>query len=97
MTSKSSLYSLARLLLIIGGLVLILGAVLDVVGGLRGLFDLNFRISSLGFFTGVVIALIAGVVAFIGAGQIATFSFYLRRGVLGCLAGGPGGGPVLTR
>src|SRR5439155_8427124 len=70
MTSKSSLYSLARLLLIIGGLVLILGAVLDVVGGLRGLFDLTFRIPSLDFLTGLVIAIIAGIVAFAGAGQI---------------------------
>ena len=91
MTSKSSLYSLARLLLIIGGLVLILGAVLDVVGGLRGLFDLNFRISSLGFLTGVVIAIIAGVVAFIGAGQISNVALNIILVVLGYLAGGLGG------
>jgi len=91
MTSKSSLYSLARLLLIIGGLVLILGAVLDVVGGLRGLFDLNFRISSLGFLTGVVIVIIAGVVAFIGAGQISNVALNIILVVLGYLAGGLGG------
>ena len=91
MTSKSSLYSLARLLLIVGGLVLILGAVLDVVGGLRGLFDLNFRISSLGFLTGVVIAIIAGVVAFIGAGQISNVALNIILVVLGYLAGGLGG------
>jgi hypothetical protein len=91
MTSKSSFYSLARILLIIGGLILILGAALDVVGGLRGLFDLNFRISSLGFLTGVVIAIIAGVVAFIGAGQISNTALNIILIVLGYLAGGLGG------
>jgi|SRR2546425_6112018 len=91
MTSKSSLYSLGRLLLVIGGLVLILGAVLEVVGGLGGLFDLNFRISSLGFLTGVVIAIIAGVVAFIGAGQISNAALNIILLILGYLAGGLGG------
>src|SRR6266516_4590302 len=88
MTSKSSLYSLARLLLIIGGLVLILGAVLDIAGGLRGVFDLTFRIPSLGFLTGVVIAIIAGVVAFVGAGQISNPALNI---ILGYLAWGIGG------
>ena len=91
MTSKSSLYSLARLLLIIGGLVLILGAVLDVVGGLRGLFDLTFRIPSLDFLTGLVIAIIAGVVAFVGAGQIKNPALNIILLILGYLAWGIGG------
>jgi len=91
MTSKSSLYSLARLLLIIGGLVLILGAVLDVVGGLRGLFDLTFRIPSLDFLTGLVIAIIAGIVAFAGAGQIKNPALNIILLILGYLAWGIGG------
>ncbi|HEX9197312.1 MAG TPA: hypothetical protein VF906_05910 [Candidatus Bathyarchaeia archaeon] len=91
MTSRSSLYSLARLLLIVGGLVLILGAVLEVVGGLRGLFDLTFRIPSLDFLTGLVIAIIAGVVAFAGAGQIKNPALNIILLILGYLAWGIGG------
>jgi hypothetical protein len=91
MTSKSSLYSLARLLLIIGGLILVLTAALDVVGGLRGLLDLNFRIPSIDFLTGVVIAVIAGFVAFIAAGQIGNVTLLIVVIVLGYLASGIGG------
>jgi len=91
MTSKSSLYSLARLFLIIGGLVLILGAVLEVAGGPRGLFDLTFRIPSLDFLTGLVIAIIAGVVAFVGAGQIKNPALNIILLILGYLAWGIGG------
>jgi len=83
MTSKSSLYSLARLFLIIGALILILGAVLEIVGGLRGLFDLTFRIPSLGFLTGVV--------AFVGAGQIKNPALNMILLILGYLAWGIGG------
>jgi len=91
MTSKSSLYSLARLLLIIGGLVLILGAVLEVVGGLRGLFNLTFRIPSPDFLTGLIIAIIAGVVAFVGVGQIKNPALNIILLILGYLAWGIGG------
>ena len=91
MTSTSSLYSLARLLLIIGALILILGAVLEIVGGLRGLFDLTFLIPSLGFLTGLVIAIIAGVVAFVGAGQIKNPALNIILLILGYLAWGIGG------
>jgi len=91
MTSKSSLYSLARLFLIIGALILILGAVLEIVGGLRGLFDLTFRIPSIGFLTGAVIAIIAGVVVFVGAGQIRNPALNMILLILGYLAWGIGG------
>ncbi len=100
MTSTSSLYSLARLLLIIGALILILGAVLEIVGGLRGLFDLTFLIPSLGFLTGLVIAIIAGIVAFaiiagivafVGAGQIKNTALNIILLILGYLAWGIGG------
>ena len=91
MTSKSGLYSLARLLLVIGGLILILGAVLDIAGGLRGLFDLNLQFPSLGFLTRVIVAIVVGIVALIGAGQVSNVVLNVILLILGYIAGGIGG------
>lgn len=91
MTTRSSLYSIARLLLIIGGLILILESVLQIAGGLRGLFDLNLQFPSLGFLAGVVVAIIVGIVAFVGAGQVSNPILMVVLLILGFFAGGIGG------
>ena len=79
------------MLLIIGGLILILSAVLQIAGGLRGLFDLNLQFPSLGSLTEVAIAIIVGIVAFAGAGQVSNSVLNVVLLILGFIAGGLGG------
>src|SRR5213080_1394423 len=52
---------------------------------------LTFLIPSLGFLTGLVIAIIAGIVAFVGAGQIKNTALNIILLILGYLAWGIGG------
>ena len=91
MTTNKSLHALARLLLIIGGLILILGAVLQAVGNIRGLLDLAPSVPSLGSLTSGIIGLIVGVLALIGAGQVSNPAWSIILLVLGFLVGSLGG------
>jgi len=91
LTAKKSLRTLARLLFLLGGIVLILGAVLQVGVGLGGLLNLAPRLPSLGSLIGVVLALITGVVALAGIGQVSNPAWSIILLILGFLAGGLGG------
>ena len=64
---------------------------MDIAGGLRGLFELNLQFPVLGFLTQVIIAIIAGIVAFIGAGQVSNPVLMVVLLILGYVAGGIGG------
>lgn len=64
---------------------------MDIAGGLRGLFDLNLQFPALGFLTEVIVAIIAGIVAFIGAGQVSNPVLMVVLLILGYIAGGIGG------
>lgn len=70
---------------------MILGAVLEIAGGLRGLFDLNLQFPSLGFLTGVIVAILVGIVALVGAGQVSNPVLSVILLILGYIAGGIGG------
>jgi len=91
MTTNKSLHTLARLLLIVGGVILILGAMLNVVGGIRGLLDIAPRVPSLDLLTSAIIGIIVGVLALIGAGQISNPAWSIILLVLGFLVGSLGG------
>ena len=91
MTANKSLHTLARVLLIVGGLILVLGAALQVVGGIRGLLDISPRVPSLDLLTSAVIGLIVGVLALIGAGQVTSPAWSIILLVLGFLVGSLGG------
>ena len=91
MTANKSLHTLARVLLIVGGLILILGAALQVVGGIKGLLDISPRVPSLDLLTSAVIGLIVGVLALIGAGQVTSPAWSIILLVLGFLVGSRGG------
>ncbi len=89
MTTNTSLRSIARLLLIIGGIILILEAILQLGVDLRGLLDFAPRVPSLDTFTSAIVSIVVillvlgflligslgGILVFIGAliALVATF------------------------
>ena len=91
MTSKTSLHSLARLLLLVGGIILILGAVLQVESDVRGILDLAPRVPSLGILTSALVGIIVGVLALFGAGQVSNPAWSIILMVLGFLVQSLGG------
>ena len=74
----------------VGGVVLILGSVLQIVGS-RSILDLTPNIRSLGLFTGAIIGLIIGVLALIGASQVSSPVWTINLMVLGYLVSSLGG------
>ena len=68
MTTKTSLRSIARLLLLIGGIILILEAVLQIGVDLRGLLDFTPRVPSLDIFTSAIVSVLVGIIALVAAG-----------------------------
>lgn len=91
MSTKKSLRSLARVLFLVGGLILILDVLLQVGFGLSGLLDFAPRIPSLGSIVGLLIGLIAGVLGLAGIGQVSNPAWVVVILILGFLAGGLGG------
>jgi len=92
MTTNTSLRSIARLLLIIGGIILILEAILQLGVDLRGLLDLAPRVPSLDVFTSAIVSIAVGILALIGAGQIRNPAWSIILLVLGFLLIGSLGG-----
>ncbi|HWY28587.1 MAG TPA: hypothetical protein VNW25_04945 [Candidatus Sulfotelmatobacter sp.] len=92
MTTKATLRSIARLLLVIGGIILILEAVLQLGVDLRGLIDLAPRVPSLDFFTSAIVSIVVGVLALIGAGRVSNPAWGIILLVLGFLLIGSLGG-----
>ena len=74
----------------VGGVVLILGSVLQIVGS-RSILDLTPNIRSLGLFTGAIIGLVIGVLALIGASQVSSPVWTIILMVLGYLVSSLGG------
>src|SRR5438128_11752753 len=70
MSTKASLRSIARLLLLIGGIILILEAVLQLGVDLRGLLGFAPRVPSLDIFTSAIVSVLVGILALAGAGQL---------------------------
>jgi hypothetical protein len=90
-TSKTPLRSIARLLLVVGGLILILGAVFQITTDLRGFLDLAPHVPSLGGLTSSLIGILVGVLALVGAGQVSNPAWSIILLVLGFLVGSLGG------
>jgi hypothetical protein len=90
--TKTGLRSIARLFLVIGGLFLILEAVLQLSGDIRGLLDFAPRVPSLDLFTGAIVSILVGVLALVGAGQIRNPAWSIILLVLGFLLIGSLGG-----
>ena len=90
MSLHAPLRSLARALILVGGVVLILGSLLQIVGS-KSILDLTPNIRSLGYFTGALIGLIIGILALIGASQVSSPVWTIILMVLGYLVSSLGG------
>jgi hypothetical protein len=92
MTTKATLRSIARLLLVIGGIILILEAVLQLGVDLRGLFNFAPRVPSLDFFTSAIVSILVGILALVGAARVSNPAWGVILLVLGFLLIGSLGG-----
>jgi len=92
MTTTATLRSIARLLLVIGGIILILEAVLQLGVDLRGLFNFAPRVPSLDFFTSAIVSILVGILALVGAGRVSNPAWGVILLVLGFLSIGSLGG-----
>ena len=92
MTTKATLRSIARLLLVIGGIILILEAVLQLSGDIRFLLNFAPRVPSLDFFTSAIVSILVGVLALVGAERVSSPAWGIILLVLGFLLIGSLGG-----
>jgi hypothetical protein len=90
MSSNQSLRSLARALIIVGAIVMIIGAILQAVD-MRSLLDLTPNVRSLGLFTSALIALVVGALTLVGSMQVSSPVWMIILLVLGYLVGSLGG------
>jgi hypothetical protein len=90
MSSNQALHSLARALILVGGIVLIIGAILQVIE-VRSLLDLTPSVRSLSLFSSALIGILVGVLALIGATRVSSAVWCIILMVLGYLVGSLGG------
>ncbi len=62
--------TLARLLVLIGGVVLLVSGILEAVN-VGGLMDLGTNLARLGSFTGIVVGILVGILALVGSREVA--------------------------
>jgi hypothetical protein len=91
LSAKKSLRTLARLLFLLGGLILILGAVLQFAAGLSSLLNLAPQIPRFGSIIALLLAIVTGVVALAGIAHVSNPAWSVVLLVLGFLAWGLGG------
>jgi hypothetical protein len=92
MTSQLPLSTIARVLILVGGIILIIGALLQIAD-FGGLFDIrpNFDIRGLTVLTGGIIAIVIGLLALIGSKQVTSPAWDIILLILGLLVGSLGG------
>jgi len=92
MSSRLPLSTIARVLILVGGIVLIIGALLQIAD-FGGLFDIrpNFDIRGLTVLTGGVVAIVIGLLALIGSKQVTSPAWDIILLILGLLVGSLGG------
>ena len=89
MTSNQALHTLARIL-ILGGIVLLAGAILRVLDT-GAILDITPSVRSLGLLTSSLIGILVGILALIGASQTKSAVWAIILMVLGYLVGSLGG------
>jgi hypothetical protein len=90
MASKVPLLTLAKLLVLIGGVVLIIGGLLQAID-VGGLMDFGTNLARLGSLTGIVVGVLVGILALIGSREVANPAWSLILLILGLLVGSLGG------
>jgi hypothetical protein len=90
MASQVPLLTLAKVLVLIGGVVLIIGELLQAIN-IGGLMDFGTNVARLGSLTGIVVGILVGILALIGSKEIANPAWSLILLILGLFVGSLGG------
>ncbi|SRR6266540_1538519 len=90
MAQRQALHSLARVLIFVGGVILLIGAILQLID-VRSLLDLTPNVRSLSLFSSALIGIIVGILALVGASQVSSAVWCVILMVLGYLVGSIGG------
>ena len=90
MASRVPLLTLARFLVLIGGIVLLVSAILEATN-VGGLMDLATNLARLGSLTGIVVGILVGILALVGSREVANPAWSLILLILGLFVGSLGG------
>ena len=90
MASQVPLLTLAKVLVLIGGVVLIIGGLLQATD-VGGLMDFGTNLARLGSLTGIVIGILVGILALVGSREVANPAWSLVLLILGLFVGSLGG------
>jgi len=90
MASRVPLLTLAKFLVLIGGIVLLVGGILQAID-VRALTDFGTNLARLGGFTGIVVGVLVGILALVGARELANPAWSLILLILGLFVGSLGG------
>jgi hypothetical protein len=90
MASQVPLLTLARLLVLIGGIVLLIGGILEAIN-VGVLMDFGTNLARLGSLTGIVVGILVGILALAGSREVANPAWSLILLILGLFVGSLGG------
>ena len=90
MASQVPLLTLAKFLVLIGGIVLLVGGILQAID-MRTLTDFGTNLARLGGFTGIVVGVLVGILALVGAREVANPAWSLILLILCLFVGSLGG------
>ena len=89
MASQVPLLTLAKFLVLIGGVVLLVGGILQAID--VRLLDFGTNLARLGSFTGIVVGILVGILALVGSREVANPAWSLILLILGLFVGSLGG------
>ncbi len=90
MAQNLALHSIARILILVGGIILLVGAVLQLIAT-RGFLDLGPTIRTLDIFTSAIIGIVIAAIALFGSTQTKSLVWCIILIVLGYFVGSLGG------
>jgi hypothetical protein len=90
MASQVPLLTLAKLLVLIGGIVLLVGGILEAIN-IGTLMDFGTNLARLGSLTGIVVGILVGILALVGSREVANPAWSLILLILGLFVGSLGG------
>ena len=89
MASQVPLLTLAKFLVLIGGIVLLVGGILQAVD-VRAPMDFGTNLARLGSFTGIVVGVLVGILALVGSREVVNPAWSLILLILGLFVGSLG-------
>jgi len=89
MASQVPLLTLSKFLVLIGGIVLLVGGILQAID--VRLMDFGTNLARLGSFTGIVVGILVGILALVGSREVANPAWSLILLILGLFVGSLGG------